>query len=61
MMKGGGEMAYVKPRVVSFSKEDVRNNILASATCQNAYCPKGDSYTCGTTHDFISSIPDEII
>jgi len=60
-MKGGGKMAYVKPRVVSFSKEDVRNNILASATCQNAYCPKGDSYTCGTTHDFISSIPDEII
>ena len=23
-------MAYVKPKVVSFSKEDVRNNILAS-------------------------------
>lgn len=54
-------MAYIKPRVVSFSKEDVRNNILASATCQNAYCPKGDSYTCGKTHDFISSTPDEII
>ena len=54
-------MAYVKPKVVSFSKEDVRNNILASATCQNAYCPKGDSYTCGTKHAFISSIPDEII
>lgn len=38
-------MEYIKPRVLSFSKEDIKNNIVASATCQNAYCPKGDSYT----------------
>lgn len=60
-MRGGERMKYVRPSIRSFSKEEISNNIMATATCVNAYCPKGDSYTCGRVHDFISSTPDEII
>ncbi|MBQ8175047.1 MAG: hypothetical protein IJ009_06565 [Clostridia bacterium] len=54
-------MAYTRPTVMSFSKEDVKKNILASATCQNAYCAKGDTFVCGKEVAYVSAAPDEII
>ena len=47
-------MSYVTPVMRSFSKEDIRNNIVASATCKQAVCKAGASFTCGVDVDFVS-------
>lgn len=57
-------MKYVTPSMQSFSKEDIRNNIVASATttaCTEVYCSAGTSFTCGVEVDYIKRKPDEII
>lgn len=54
-------MDYVAPMMRSFSKEDIRNNIVASATCKVAVCGAGTSFTCGTTTNYVHRIPEEII
>ena len=54
-------MQYVTPSMRSFSKEDIRNNIVASATCTNAVCHVGSSFVCGSEVEYVSRQPDEII
>ena len=54
-------MKYVTPLMQSFSKEDIRNNIIASATCTQAVCNAGKAFTCGADVDNVSRKPDEII
>lgn len=45
---------YVSPMMRSFSKEDIRKNIIASATCKQAVCNAGAAFVCGIDVDFIS-------
>ena len=57
-------MIYVTPSMQSFSKEDIRNNIVASATttvCTQVYCEVGASFTCGEEVAYVTRKPDEII
>ena len=54
-------MDYVTPMMRSFSKEDIRNNIVASATCKVAVCGQGKSFVCDATVDYVHRIPGEII
>ena len=54
-------MRYEAPSIRSFSKDDIRNNIVASATCVQAVCPAGTSFTCGVVINYVNREPDEII
>lgn len=54
-------MKYETPLMRSFSKEDIRNNIIASATCVQAVCNAGQAFTCGVDIEFVSRKIDEII
>lgn len=54
-------MKYETPLMRSFSKEDIRNNIIASATCVQAVCNAGQAFTCGVDIEFVSRKTDEII
>lgn len=54
-------MKYETPSMRSFSKEDIRNNIIASATCKQAVCNTGKAFTCGVEIAFVYRKPDEII
>lgn len=54
-------MKYTTPVMRSFSKNDIRNNIIASATCKQAVCNAGKAFTCGVDVDFVSRKPNEII
>lgn len=52
-------MDYVSPVVRSFSKEDIHNNIIASATCVKAFCSAEHTFTCGVGHVFAVGMPPE--
>ncbi len=57
-------MKYVTPSMQSFSKEDIRNNIVVSATataCTQVFCGAGKSFTCGEEVVYVNRKPDEII
>ena len=57
-------MKYVTPSMQSFSKEDIRNNIVASATttvCTQMYCGVGTTFVCDKDYTYVSRKPDEII
>lgn len=53
-MEGGDSMSYVAPVMYSFSKEDIRNNIVASATCNNAVCNTGAAFSCDADVNYVS-------
>lgn len=54
-------MKYSAPTIKSFSKDDIRMNIVASATCVEAVCGAGTSFTCGVGKEYVHREPDEII
>lgn len=54
-------MKYIAPEIRSFSKDDIRNNVVASATCTSAVCPAGQTFTCGVGSNYVHSVHDEII
>ena len=40
---------YLKPSILSFTKEEVENKIKAYASgCSDALCSQGSTYTCNT-------------
>lgn len=53
-------MKYCAPTVQSFSKEDIRKNIVASATCVEAVCGTGTTFTCGVGSNYVHRTPDEM-
>lgn len=54
-------MKYVKPLMQSYSKEDIRNNIIVSATCKYAVCVYGTAFTCSAANNYVCRTPDEIV
>ena len=54
-------MKYVTPVMRSFSKEDIRKNIIASATCTQAVCSEGESFTCNVGVNYVSRKRNELI
>lgn len=54
-------MSYMSPNIQSYSREQIREHVVASATCAVAVCGTGQSYTCGTGYNYVHSQPDEII
>ncbi|MGL5381772.1 hypothetical protein [Clostridium sp.] len=54
-------MKYVSPLMQSFSKEEVCNHVVVSATCQSAVCSEGTTFTCGTGSNYVHREVDDII
>lgn len=49
LLKGILIMKYVKPTILLLSETEVTKHITASASCVNALCNAGGTYTCGKT------------
>ena len=43
-------MIYIKPNIISFTESELRNNIIAYASCGATYCALGTRWgnTCGS-------------
>lgn len=54
-------MEYIKPRVLSFSKEDIKNNMWHRLHAKMRIALRVIRILAGRGHDFIASSPDEII
>lgn len=45
-------MEYVAPMIRSFSKKEIENNLVASASCSIAFCGAGTTFTCNASTVF---------
>ena len=54
LLKGVCKMRVIiaKPEIISFTKKEIEEYIVLSASCQVALCTQSNSFTCGTSSSY---------
>lgn len=43
---------YEKPKIIAITRKEINEKIVASASCENALCKVGDTYTCNQNSQY---------